>query len=62
MWDFIKVIIGLTIMGIIGLVVFVVSFLLSPVNPDEVAEGLPAFPVIGIVVLVICLILDLKEK
>lgn len=62
MWDFIKVIIGLTIMGIIGLVVFVVSFLLSPVNPGEVSEGLPAFPVIGIVVLVICLILDLKEK
>lgn len=62
MWDLIKVILGVFIMVVIGLVIFVVSYLLSPVNPREVAIGGTAFPVAGIIVLIICLILDLKEK
>lgn len=62
MWDTIKVIIGLLLMTVIGLLVFVGDFLLSPINPGEVAQGLPVFPVIGFVVLLICLIMDLMEK
>lgn len=62
MWDTIKVIIGLLLMTVIGLLVFLGDFLLSPINPGEVAQGLPAFPVIGFVVLLICLIMDLMEK
>ena len=62
MWDLIKVILGVFIMVVIGLVIFVVSYLLSPVNPREVANGGIAFPVAGIIVLIICLVLDLKKK
>lgn len=62
MWDTIKVIIGLCIMVILGGIIFVVATLLSPVNPAEVAQGLPAVPVIVIVGLVIVLIMDLCEK
>lgn len=62
MWDTIKVFIGLLLMAVIGIVIFVGNFLLSPVNPGEVAQGLPAVPVIVIVGLVIVLIMDLCEK
>lgn len=49
-------------MAVIGIVAYGVTFLLSPVNPSEVAEGLPPFPVIGIVVFVVAIILEMKEK
>ena len=62
MWDTIKVIIGLLIMTVIGLVVFLGDFLLSPINPGEVAQGLPAFPVIGIVFFVVCIFMEMGEK
>ena len=62
MWDTIKVIIGLCIMVILGGIIFVVATLLSPLNPAEVAQGLPAVPVIVIVGLVIVLIMEFKDK
>ena len=62
MWDTIKVIIGLCIMVILGGIIFVVATLLSPVNTAEVAQGLPAVPVIVIVGLVIVLIMEFKDK
>ncbi len=62
MWDVIKVVIGLLLMTVIGLIIFAGSFLLSPINSAEVAEGLPAVPKIVFVGLVIILIMDLCEK
>lgn len=62
MWDTIKVIIGLLLMVVIGGIIFVVATLLSSVNPAEVAQGLPAVPVIVIVGLVIVLIMEFKDK
>lgn len=62
MRDFIKVIIGLCIMVILGGIFFVVATLLSPLNPGEVANGGVAFPVIGIVIFVILLIMEFKDK
>lgn len=62
MWDIIKVIIGLLLMTVIGIVIFIGKVLLAPINPAEVAQGLPAVPVIVIVGLVIVLIMDLCEK
>lgn len=62
MWDTIKVIIGLLLMVVIGIVIFIEKVLLAPINPAEVAQGLPAVPVIVIVGLVIVLIMDLCEK
>ena len=62
MWDTIKVIIGLLLMVVIGIVIFIGKVLLAPINPTEVAQGLPAVPVIVIVGLVIVLIMDLCEK
>lgn len=62
MWDTIKVIIGILLMTVIGVMLFVADFLFSPINPGEVAQGLPAFPIIGFVALLICLIMDLMEK
>lgn len=62
MWDTIKVIIGLLLMVVIGIVIFIGKVLLAPINLAEVAQGLPAVPVIVIVGLVIVLIMDLCEK
>ena len=62
MWDTIKVIIGLLLMVVIGIVIFTGKVLLAPINLAEVAQGLPAVPVIVIVGLVIVLIMDLCEK
>ena len=49
-------------MVVIGIVIFIGKVLLAPINPAEVAQGLPAVPVIVIVGLVIVLIMDLCEK
>lgn len=62
MLDTIKVIIGLLLMVVIGIVIFIGKVLLAPINLAEVAQGLPAVPVIVIVGLVIVLIMDLCEK
>ncbi|MDY6397717.1 MAG: hypothetical protein SPL22_08285 [Treponema sp.] len=62
MWDTIKVIIGLLLMVVIGIVIFIGKVLLAPINPAEVAQGLPAFPVIGIVVFVVCIFMEMGEK
>ena len=62
MWDTIKVIIGLLLMVVIGIVIFIGKVLLAPINLAEVAQGLPAVPVIVIVGLVIVLIMEFKDK
>ena len=62
MWDTIKVIIGLLLMTVIGIVIFIGKVLLTPINPAEVANGGVAFPVIGIVIFVILLIMEFKDK
>lgn len=61
MWDTIKVIIGLLIMCVIGVIIFGIATLTKPVNPAEVAEGLPAVPVFVVVGLVALLIWDIKS-
>jgi len=61
MWNTLKVIIGIIILVLIGILIFIISSLLAPVNAQEVAPGGVAFPVIGIIVLGICLFLDIKS-
>ena len=57
-----KVVIGLLLMTVIGIVIFIGKVLLTPINPAEVAQGLPAVPVFVIIGLVMVLIMDLCEK
>lgn len=61
MWDTFKVIIGLIIMAIIIVICYVVSSLITPSNPSEVAQGLPAVPVFVVVGLVAFLIYDITS-
>ena len=61
MWNTIKVNIGIIILVLIGILIFIISSLLAPVNAPEVAHGGVAFPAIGIIVLGICLFFDIKS-
>lgn len=61
MWDTIKVIIGLLIMCVIGVIIFGIATLIKPANPAEVAEGLPVVPVSVAIGLVALLIWDIKS-
>jgi hypothetical protein len=59
MWDTIKVIIGLVIMAVIIIICCVVSFLVKPINPAEVAQGLPPVPTFVVIGLVAFLIYEI---
>lgn len=59
MWDTIKVIIGLVIMAVIIIICFVVSSLIKPINPAEVAQGLPPVPVFVVVGLAAFLVYEI---
>lgn len=61
MWDTIKVIIGLIIMGIIIVICFLGRCSIQPANPSEVAQGLPAVPVFVVIGLIAFLIYELTS-
>lgn len=61
MWDTIKVIIGLIIMGIIIVICFLGRCSIQPVNISEVAQGLPAVPVFVVIGLIVFFIYELTS-